>query len=224
MVICSGAIDRWLTTSLVPAAKGEQQLSLSSFPHQIGHWKGSDIDLSQQVIEAAGSDDSVNRLYQNDDVSQWAFIYIAYWADRRLMTGHSPEICYTATGWTHNDSCQLKITTSAGKIIPCTIHRFRKPDASGQETIVLDFYLLNGLVSREQESYYGLKWSRRVKQNMNSKYAVHIQISSTLESSVREAAQQLGDIILSYLPDENGTVSAIEHASEANSYANSTDN
>jgi hypothetical protein len=38
-----------------------------------------------------------------------------------------------------------------------------------------------------------------------------VQISSVLESSVRKAAQEIADPVLTFLPDENGKVRAAEY-------------
>ena len=205
--IVSGALYRHLS---VPMSHTTNQFppQLTTIPLEINQWNGVDVELSEQIARIAGNDDFISRIYDHGLGKQWAFVYVAYWNDPRLMLGHSSKICYTATGWTHESSNSIQFETSSGKTVPSTLHRFKKSETPDEETVVLDFYVTNGILSDEGKNSSGLHWIMRRPDKTVSQYAAHIQISSSLESSVRQSAHDITDVILTYLPDENGVIAA----------------
>jgi EpsI family protein len=76
------------------------RVSLANLPLQIGDWHGrDDIALSPEMVEAAGVDDYVNRLYAT--ASRHAVsLYVGYYASQRQGdTIHSPQNCLPGAGW-----------------------------------------------------------------------------------------------------------------------------
>jgi hypothetical protein len=70
----------------------------------------------------------------------------------------------------------------------------------------LNFYILNGQITTDEKYFSGLFGRRPNIAGDPARYVVQVQISSVLENSTRTAAKDMTDLILDYLPDENGKV------------------
>lgn len=74
------------------------------------------------------------------------------------------------------------------------------------QKVVLNFYILNGQLTAD-ESDFSSPFGRRPNISGDpARYVAQIQISSVLENSIREAAKDMTDVILDFLPDKNGKV------------------
>jgi hypothetical protein len=87
------------------------------------------------------------------------------------------------------------------------------------EIVVLNFYVLNGRLTRDERGFSGVGWRRPNIDGDPARYVAQVQISSVLENSVRTVAKNLTDRILDFLPDENGRVRAAESSDSARSIA-----
>jgi hypothetical protein len=183
---------------------------LSAFPEQIGNWVGQDVQIPPNIRRVAGNDASLNRLYTNKFNNQWANIYIAYTARPRTMLGHRPQICYVAGGWVHDSTQPDKVTSNTGREFPCLIHRFHRPAPDHEETVVLNFYIVNGQITTDESVFSGVGWRTPNIAGDPARYVAQVQMSSVLENSVRIATVDLIEPILDFLPDENGKVRAME--------------
>jgi len=78
---------------------------------------------------------------------------------------------------------------------------------------VLNYYILNGQVTIDEGSFRNIIYRTPNLGRNRARYVAQIQISSILESSVREVASAFTDLILKYFPDENGVVRVVEDKS-----------
>lgn len=186
-------------------------VALEEFPLRVGDWSGSDVLLPEHIQRVAGNDDYLNRFYANGSTNQWANIYISYCGQPRTMVGHRPEVCYVAGGWIQRETEQSQFITSAGRPIPCLIHRFYKPAPSYDEVVVLNFYILNGRVSSDEGGFSGIEWRAPNIGGEHARYVAQIQISSALENSVRAVARDITERVLDFFPDENNEVRAADY-------------
>ena len=124
------------------------------------------------------------------------------------MLGHRPQVCYVANGWIHKSSVESQFLSSADRSIPCSIHRFSKPGLGDEEIVVLNFYILNGQITRSESGFSGLRWRTPNIAGDSAHYVAQVQISSVLENLVRAAAKDVTELILDFFPDENGKVGA----------------
>jgi hypothetical protein len=183
-------------------------VALKDFPETINSWTGKDMKLSESVLKTAGNDDYVNRVYLNADASNWINLYIAYSARPRTMLGHRPDVCYVASGWVKDSTEKSSFTTAGGKVLPCLIHRFYKPNGNRDELVVLNFYIVNGITSNDEELFSGLQWRTPNIEGNIARYVAQVQISAVLENTVRTAGAEFTERILEWLPDKRGKVSA----------------
>ncbi len=181
---------------------------LKNIPGKIGDWLGRDVELSESVLKVAGNDDYLNRLYVNESSDQWANVYVAYSADPRTMLGHRPQECYRSSGWQHDGTDHIKITSLSGREMPCLLHRFHRASNEAEEIVVLNFYVLNGKITDDEGTFSGMGWRLPNISGKIARYVAQVQVSSVLENSVRAAASEFADLVMDYLPDEEGVVRA----------------
>jgi hypothetical protein len=97
----------------------------------------------------------------------------------------------------------------------CLIHRFHKPAPAYDQTVVLNFYILNGQITADEKDFSGVLGRRPNISGDPARYVAQVQISSVLENSIRTAAADMTDLILDFLPDKNGIVRATEYVTPA---------
>jgi hypothetical protein len=174
---------------------------LNEFPMEFGGWQGSEVEISKTVQKVAGNDDFLSRLYMNSETNQWANVYVAYSARPRTMRGHRPQVCYPSGGWVHDGTVHDKVISASGRDIKCLIHRFRRPAPSSDEIVVLNFYILNGEVTDDEDKFAGVGFRTPNISGDAARYVTQVQISSVMENSVRSAAAEMTDLILSFFPE-----------------------
>jgi len=187
-------------------------LPLSAFPAEIYGWKGKDVPVPKLIQQTAGNDDYLYRFFIHKSTGQWAKVYIAYSSHPRTMLGHRPEVCYVADGWVHESVSPSQFLSSEDRPIECSIHHFHKSGPSYEEIVVLNFYVLNGRITRSESGFSGLGWRTPNLKGNPASYVAQVQVSSVLENSVQAAAEDMTESILAFLPDENGKVGAAEYA------------
>ena len=189
---------------------------LSAFPAQIGNWVGRDLAIrstTKEYIENHFADDFSSRRYINTATKAWADVYIVYCSSRPAgILGHRPRVCYTGGGWVHDGTEESQFISTSGRQIPCLVHRFHKPAPAYQQTVVLNFYILNGQITTNENDFSGPFGRRPNIAGDPARYVAQVQISSVLENSVRRVAQDMADLIVEFFPDENGKVRATEYA------------
>ena len=190
-------------------------IPLSAFPRQIGNWVGSDLHLpttTKEYIEKHFADDFLSRRYINTATKTWVDVYIVYCSSRPGgILGHQPRVCYPGNGWIHDSTEPSQFTSQTGRQIPYLIHRFHKPAPAYEQTVVLNFYLLNGQITIDENDFFSPLGRKPNIAGNPARYVAQIQISSVLENSIRTAAEDLTELILDFIPDENGIVRAAKN-------------
>lgn len=215
LIVASGLTYRVLAYHLRYISRTPLTLPipLSHFPTEVGHWTGKDVPIPQNIQRVAGNDDFINRLYVNNLTNEWVNVYIAYTARPRTMMGHRPEFCYVGGGWIHEGTEPAEVILGYDKTIPCLIHNFHRPSPDYEQVTVLNYYIVNGQLTSDESVFSGLGWRTPNIAGDPARYVAQVQISSVLENSIREAAKDMTDLILDYLPDQNGKIAATEESS-----------
>jgi len=213
LLISSGITYRVLASrlKLIVDTPVELPVPLSAFPTKIDHWIGKDVPIPQNIQTVAGNDAFLNRLFINDLSNEWANVYVAYTAHPRTMLGHRPQICYVAGGWVHDNTEMTEMTSITGREFPCLLHRFHRPAPETEETVVLNFYIVNGQITSDKRVFSGVGWRTPNIDGNPARYVTQVQISSVFENSIRSAAKDIVELILDFFPDENGKVRAVEY-------------
>ena len=190
-------------------------LPLNSFPVKVGGWEGTELAIpntTREYMKKNFADEFLSRRYVNSETGAWADVYVVYCSSRPGgIIGHKPSVCYPANGWVCDSIETSQFTSLIGRQIPCLIHRFQKPALTYQHTVVLNFYILNGIITIDESDFSGF-WSRRPNISGNpSRYVAQIQISSVLENSIQTMGKDITDLILDFLPDQNNKVGIVEY-------------
>ena len=116
------------------------RLALASFPHQLGQWTGTDIEIPKDVLEVLGAGDFLLRVYRSsEDRLPASDIFIAYFPSQRTGdTIHSPKNCLPGAGWTPIDSSQVQLEVSGHAPFPVNRYVIAKGD---ERQLVLYWYL-----------------------------------------------------------------------------------
>lgn len=213
LVVLSGVAYRVLASrlKLVVETPVSLPIPLNAFPAKIGDWTGKDVPIPPNIQRVAGNDDFLNRLYINESNNEWVNVYVAYTARPRTMMGHRPQVCYVGGGWVHDGTERSEVVSNMGTRIPCLVHRFHRPAPETGETVVLNFYVVNGQITHDESVFTGLGWRTPNIGGDPARYVAQVQISSFLENSARQAAKDMTEIILNCLPDPNGNVAAAQY-------------
>jgi hypothetical protein len=216
LLVASGITYRLLAShlELVFDTPISLPVPLSTLPAQIGNWVGRELAIpttTKEYMEKNFADDFLTRRYFNAATQTWADVYVVYCSSRPGgILGHRPRVCYPGGGWVHDSTESSQFSSRAGRQIPCLIHRFHMPAPAYEQKVVLNFYILNGQITTDESDFSG-PFGRRPNISGNpARYVAQVQISSVLENSIREAAKDTTDLILDFLPDENGKVRATD--------------
>jgi len=174
---------------------------LSTLPMLIGDWKGRDIAIPELVQKAVVNDDFMCRLYVDRLTGQWAQIYVGFSGRPRTMIGHKPTVCYVSAGWIWDSSERSQIRCRDGSVVPCLIHRFHRPDFSGVELTVLNFYVINGQISCDEGAFSGINWRTPNIAGNCARYVAQVQISSALETFALAAGGDLAATLVDFFPN-----------------------
>jgi EpsI family protein len=220
ILLMGGAAYRIASAELkrIIGAQIELDRPLSSFPLQFIDWRGEDVPIPVNVQRVAGADEFLSRLYVNSTDKTWVNLYVAYTARPRNMLGHQPEICYPASGWIHDYTDHIEVITKSGRHIPCLLHHFHKPEREREERVVLNYYVVNGRLTDDESVFSGIGWRTPNIDGNPARYVAQVQISSTLEGSVRRTAEEMSDALIALFPNGNGGAgSSDEHSGSGSS-------
>jgi hypothetical protein len=185
-------------------------MPLSDFPLQIGNWFGKDVSIpstTDEYMKKNFADDYFSRRYVDSVTKTWADVYVVYCSSRPGgILGHRPRVCYSGYGWIHDTTQTEQFISRAGHQVPYLIHRFHRPVPMNDQRVVLNFYVLNGKLTAEEKDFSGVLGRRVNIAGDLAQYVAQVQISSVLENPVRKMAKDVVDLVLDYLPDQNGKV------------------
>jgi len=215
LLVSAGMTYRILASALerVVSRTIKLPVPMSDFPMQIGNWAGKDLSIpntTKEYMEKNFADDYFSRQYIHSVTKAWVNVYVVYCSSRPGgILGHRPRVCYLGYGWIHDGTETEQFISRAGQKIPYLIHRFHKPDMTDQ-AVVLNFYVLNGKLTADEKDFSGSLWRRPNIAGDLAKYVAQVQVSSGVENSVLTMAKDIVDLILDYLPDQNGKVRAVD--------------
>ncbi len=209
LLIASGlgyrAVSAAIARELVMTVKLDPPLS--TLPHMLGAWQGVDVDLRESVQKIAGNDDFVNRSYRNAQTGEAVMLYVGYTARPRTMLRHRPTVCYPSAGYTHVGTERLALQIG-GNASPALLHRFYKPGLTESRVVVLNYYVLNGAVTTDENSFWGIGWRDPKLAREGERYVAQIQVITPIASSeeaataaVQRFATDSAPFILSLLPE-----------------------
>ncbi|MFZ0818250.1 MAG: exosortase C-terminal domain/associated protein EpsI [Candidatus Sulfotelmatobacter sp.] len=144
-------------TEIIPS-----RLPLSSFPEQLGDWKGRDIPLDKDTLDVLGPGDFLVRDYYAPNQPEPTNLYIAYFPSQRTGdTIHSPKNCLPGAGWAPVENSRITLVLPGHASFPANRYVIAKGDA---RQLVLYWYWAHdrGVASEYWAKFYLVKDSIRM--------------------------------------------------------------
>lgn len=173
MVITGGLYQRWFMHADAAVARIEPlgEEALARLPLEIAGWMGRDYRLPEEVVAISDTQAHLSRVYRASGGGE-VYLYVGYGVELRDLMPHRPEVCYTAAGWTQENSETVEIPAPSGEKLPCRIERFLM---GGSRATVLSFYLVNGQWCRDVKGLQAeIRRARRSGESLG--YAAQIQV------------------------------------------------
>jgi EpsI family protein len=93
--------------------------ALAQFPTQFGEWKiiGED-PITPEVASVLHDDQLLSRNYMRPSTNTTAGLFVAWFQSQRggVSQPHSPKVCLPGSGWTPQETGEIRLDTSAGAI------------------------------------------------------------------------------------------------------------
>jgi EpsI family protein len=148
-------------TELVPS-----RLPLSSFPAQLGDWRGQDIPLDKETLDVLGAGDFLVRNYRAQDPRlPDVDLFLAYFPSQRTGdTIHSPKNCLPGAGWTPEKNDRVTISLAGHSSFPANRYVISKGAA---RKLVLYWYWAHdrGVASEYWAKFYLVKDAIRMNRS-----------------------------------------------------------
>ena len=145
-LMCTGTLLRWVRVSRAAEAMvyTPPVKPLSELPEQIGRYRSAgDLPLATAVLDAAGVDCFVQRRYVDPASGKQMLLYVGYWGRENQGTGHGPEVCYPAVGWTVESPASQRTLNfrPPGRSMPAAmaLHRFIRTEPEGVQRRAVGF-------------------------------------------------------------------------------------
>lgn len=113
---------------------------LSSFPSQMGDWRGRDVPFGPGELEVLGPGEFLLRDYVSSPSRPFVNLYVAFFPSQRSGdTIHSPKNCLPGSGWTPVQSSRIPVTRPDGATI--SINRYTVANGDNRDLV---FYWYQG--------------------------------------------------------------------------------
>jgi EpsI family protein len=138
--------------SLKPRPGAGLRRPLSEFPRTINSEQSEEYFYDDDIVQAIGADQYIDREYFGDSSS--VELYIGYYKDQRSGDKiHSPKNCLPGSGWEPVDSSELTIASGSGFPIVVNEYLVQKGD---EQDLVLYWYQTHGRVVASE--YWAKFW------------------------------------------------------------------
>lgn len=187
-------------TALLLRARGSLEIMaprapLSSFPHELNGWTGTDVELDKEVLDILGPGDFLVRDYHNGQQS--VALFVAYFPSQKAGdTIHSPKNCLPGAGWSpvHADRVDINVAGHA----PFPVNRYLIAKGE-QRQLVFYWYLAHDRVvaSEYASKFYLVADSIRMHRSDGSLVRVSTPMASgeSIESAQSRLLAFAGNIV-----------------------------
>jgi EpsI family protein len=130
---------------------------LKGCPTQFGAWRmASEGVIEKEVLDVLRADDTVTRMYAQNQSGRVANLFVAYFKTQRTgQTPHSPKNCLPGSGWVPSVSDILAIPV-AGVAAPVQVNRYIV-SRGDEKSVVLYWYQTPGrVIASEYEAKFFL--------------------------------------------------------------------
>ena len=143
MVLVGGI---FATHSFRPKVAAAPHWPLREFPSGIGLSHSEDRPFENQVVQAIGADDYINRVYVGSTAP--IELYIGYYKDQRSGDRiHSPKNCLPGAGWEPVHSSRVQIGSDSG--VPVLVNGYLVAQGTRQNMVLYWYQSHRRIVASE---------------------------------------------------------------------------
>ena len=178
---------------------------LSSFPKQIGNWKGVEQRFDSKIYEILGVDDSYLATYSGPGGSQVQLYIGFYQSQREGDIIHSPKNCMPGAGWKIVDSSIEELNVPETRYKNYKVIKFKLKNGI-QEQLVLYWYQSRGrIISSEYFQKIYLVFDSITRNRTDGSFVrliapVHNGNEAQVSEALKNFAIQIFPILMDYLP------------------------
>jgi len=143
---------------------------LSSFPVQVGEFKGQKIRFDEEIYDILGVDDSIsiNYLNHNNDSVQ---LYIGYYqSQRKGDIIHSPKNCMPGNGWNIVESSELTISRNNDDHDQVKLNKLVLEKGIQRQVALYWYYSSGRVIASEYSQKAYLVWDSIVKKRTDGAF------------------------------------------------------
>lgn len=174
LLIVSGTAYRLASAHLSPG--GEAMVlpsgTLARLPLSLGGWEGRDLPISEALIKATDTDDHVSRIYLSPGGMEQISLFVGYGVRLRDLTPHRPEVCYSGSGWTLDETVSAAFDAGDGATRGGQIHLFHRGGLGSQKMTVLNYYIVDGRYCADVSLLRSNAWRKT-----DSNYVAQVQVA-----------------------------------------------
>lgn len=182
-----------LATALLLHARNRNEVfptrqPLASFPAQLGSWRGSNIPISQGVLDILGPGEFVLRDYRDEsERNPEVNLFIAYFPSQRAGdTIHSPKHCLPGNGWSPVESSTIQVNLPGRP--PFSANRYVIANGDERQLVIYWYWAHDRAVASEYwAKFYLVTDSIRLHRSDGSLFRV---ITPFERGETEDAAQQ----------------------------------
>jgi len=145
-------IGIFVTHSLKPKEATGLSSPLREFPSAIDSWRSEDLPFENEVVQATGTDDYINREYSGGTAP--IELYIGYYKNQNSGDRiHSPKNCLPGSGWEPVSSAKLQIGSAYD--LPVVVNEYLVEQGTHRD-MVLYWYQSHGRIVASE--YWAKFW------------------------------------------------------------------
>jgi EpsI family protein len=139
LLVSSGAIRLWHARRVRETAESGRTSAfpLKELPLTLGNWRGADAILDPRIAQHTGASDAVFRRYVDQATGATVEVIVLYGPAVELFI-HTPEVCYSAAGYTQSGVSGRRVVTTRGVAAPFQSLVFEK--GQGGDADILEVY------------------------------------------------------------------------------------
>jgi EpsI family protein len=164
-----------------------KQVSVTSFPLQLGDWNGSEVPLTSDALRTLRRTTVLQRVYYSQKMAEpEVYLYLAYnpnqhAGDRR----HLPEDCLEGSGWSFAESGTVPLSLPGQRSFP--VNRLVIEKAGDRELLLYWFWARGrGAASEQWADAYLVFDSLRFNRSDDALIRINTPISPQEETSFAE--------------------------------------
>ena len=175
-----------------------QSEPLTSFPRQLGEWRGEDVPIPQDALDVLGPGHFLLRVYRSMALQQpYVDLFVAYFPSQRTGdTIHSPKHCLPGSGWLPVESSRLTVSLPGRARFPANRYVIAKGD---DRQLVLYWYLAHDRVvaSEYWAKFYLVADSMRLNRSDGSlvRVTTPLRASETTDAAQRRLLSFAGNVV-----------------------------